>query len=211
MSCWKWVRWACADRTLHQWTSSHSWAVNYPVILGHEFAGVIAAVGSRVEGFSVGDRVTSETAAVIDPRSPMSRSGQYNLDPSRRGFGYGVDGAMTRFVRVPERCLHALPDHLPLEHAALTEPCCVAYNAMVNNSQIRPGDRVIVIGPGPIGILCGVMAQLRGAEVAVAGLPADAARLKIAEAYGLETLTAHPERWAMAMVWARIVWWMPRV
>ena len=139
---------------LHQWTGSHSWKVNYPVVLGHEFGGRIAELGAGVKGWSEGDLVVSETAAVIDANSPLSRAGLYNLDPTRKGFGYGVDGAMTRFVRVPARCLHRVPTGLAIEHAALTEPCCVAYNAVVNNSRIKPGDRVIVLGPGPIGILC---------------------------------------------------------
>src|SRR6187551_1578048 len=79
---------------LHQWTCDHSWPVNYPVVLGHEFAGVVEQVGQRVQGWREGDRGVSETAAVIDVDSPMSRQGLYNLDPSRKGFGYGVDGAM---------------------------------------------------------------------------------------------------------------------
>ena len=96
---------------LHQWTADHSWPVNYPVVLGHEFGGHIAALGKRVVGWKEGDRVVSETAAVIDQNNPMSRQGLYNLDPTRKGFGYGVNGAMTRFVRVPARCLHAVPTH----------------------------------------------------------------------------------------------------
>src|SRR6218665_3613663 len=117
---------------LHQWTSDHSWPVNYPVVLGHEFGGHIAALGSRVTGWKEGDRVVSETAAVIDVNNPMSRRGLYNLDPTRKGFGYGVNGAMTRYVRVPARCLHRVPDALAFEQACLTEPCCVAFNSVVN-------------------------------------------------------------------------------
>src|SRR5882672_8247596 len=86
---------------LHQWTSSHSWKVNYPVVLGHAFGGHIVETGTRVKNWKPGDRVVSETAAVIDPDNPMSRQGLYNLDPSRKGFGYGVNGAMTRYVSVP--------------------------------------------------------------------------------------------------------------
>ena len=167
---------------LHQWMGTHSWPVNYPVVLGHEFAGTVVEVGRRVRGFAEGDRVVSETAAVIDPDSPMTRRGLYNLDTSRKGFGYGVDGAMTRFVRVPARCLHRLPERLAFEHAALTEPCCVAYNAVVNNADVRPGHRVVVLGPGPIGLLCGVMATLQGASVAVVGLERDRARLAVKDA-----------------------------
>ncbi len=132
---------------LHQWTSQHSWPVNYPVVLGHEFAGNITAVGKNVLSWREGDRVVSETAAVIDPDNPMTRRGLYNLDTSRKGFGYGVNGAMTRYVRVPARCLHAVPEGLAFEKAALTEPCCVAYNATIKNSRIDPGDRVLVLGP----------------------------------------------------------------
>ena len=58
---------------LHQWTADHSWPVNYPVVLGHEFGGTIAQVGAKVEGWREGDRVVSETAAIIDSNNPMSR------------------------------------------------------------------------------------------------------------------------------------------
>src|ERR1700761_6272039 len=68
---------------LHQWRGSHSWPVNYPCILGHEFAGTIAQIGPSVSGFKEGDRVVSETAAVIDETSSLSRCGLYNLDPAR--------------------------------------------------------------------------------------------------------------------------------
>lgn len=182
---------------LHQWTADHSWPVNYPIVLGHEFGGHIAALGKRVKGWKEGDRVVSETAAVIDADNPMSRQGFYNLDPTRKGFGYGVDGAMTRFVRVPARCLHRVPDRLPFEEACLTEPCCVAFNAVVENCRIKPGDRVLVLGPGTIGILCAVMAKLCGGEVALAGLESDMHRLRVAkEAYGLEIIIGDPAPWA---------------
>ena len=57
---------------LHQWTAQHSWPVNYPVVLGHEFGGVIAETGGNVVNWKRGDRVVSETAAVINPDSPMT-------------------------------------------------------------------------------------------------------------------------------------------
>lgn len=177
---------------LHQWTADHSWPVNYPVVLGHEFGGTIAEVGDRVDGWSAGDRVVSETAAIIDQNNPMSRQGRYNLDPTRKGFGYGTDGAMTRFVRVPSRILHCVPDHLPLEQACLTEPCCVAFNATVRNARIEPGDRVAVLGPGTIGILCAAMARLCGAEVALVGLEHDKTRLDIGKQYGCEPIIGYP-------------------
>ena len=182
---------------LHMWTGQQGWKVNYPCVLGHEFAGRIARRGADVgERWHVGDRVVSETAAVIDPDNPMTRQGLYNLDPNRRGYGAAVNGAMTQFVRVPERILHRVPDALPLEIAALSEPCCVAFNATAVNSRILPGDRVLVLGPGPIGILCAAIARLCGAEVAVAGLERDRARLEKARGYGCEIVTGDPLAWA---------------
>lgn len=181
---------------LHQWTADHSWPVNYPVVLGHEFGGHIVQLGDNVAGWKEGDRVVSETAAVIDPNNPLSRAGLYNLDPTRKGFGYGVNGAMTKYVRVPSRCLHRVPDHVSFEQACLTEPCCVAFNAVVQNSHIIPGDRVVVLGPGTIGILCAAMARLCGAEVAVVGLEADLYRLSIAKQYGCEVILGDATGWA---------------
>jgi threonine dehydrogenase-like Zn-dependent dehydrogenase len=103
---------------------------------------------------------------------------------------------MTRYVRVPSRILHHVPDQLPFEQACLTEPCCVAYNAVVKNARIEPGDRVIVLGPGTIGILCAAMARLCGAEVAIVGLPQDAHRLEIAKQYGCEVIIGDAKPWA---------------
>jgi L-iditol 2-dehydrogenase len=180
---------------LHQYEGTHSWPVNYPVVLGHEFSGVIAKMGSRVRGFEEAERVVSETAAVLPLDSAFIRRGLYNLEPKRLGFGYGVNGAMAPFVSVPARCLHHLPASLPFEKAALTEPCCVAYHAVCVNSRLRPGDTVAVIGPGPIGLLCALMAKLSGAgHLLVIGVPADARRLEVARGIGADSvLGAHDE------------------
>ena len=170
---------------LHQAHGTHSWPVNIPVVLGHEFGGTIARVGRHVRGFREGDRVVSETAAVICGTCGMCRSGRYNLCPSRKGFGYGVDGAMAQYVAAPARCLHHVPDSLPFELACLAEPHAVAFNAMCVNVSIRPGDVVVVLGPGPIGLLCARMAALAGAHpLVVAGRSADAPRLETARLLG---------------------------
>ena len=170
---------------VHQYHNTHSWPVNVPVILGHEFAGTVARVGEGVHAFREGDRVVSETAARICGECAYCRSGEYNLCPKRLGFGYGVDGAMAQFVRVPARCLHHLPANVPFERAALTEPCCVAYNAMAVKTRIHPGASVLVLGPGPIGLLAMEVAKVSGAGwIAVAGLERDRTRLELARALG---------------------------
>ena len=170
---------------VHQCYNTHSWPVNLPVILGHEFAGTVAKAGRAVKTFREGDRVVSETAAVVCGECMLCRTGRYNLCPTRKGFGYGINGAMASFVKVPARCLHHIPDTLPFELACLAEPHSVAYNAMCVNSTIRPGDMVVVLGPGPIGLLCARMAALAGADpLIVVGLPADAPRLETAKRLG---------------------------
>ncbi len=170
---------------VHQYWNTQSWQVNVPVVLGHEFCGTVTRLGRAVTGLREGDRVVSETAARICGACVMCRTGRYQLCPKRQGFGYGVDGAMTQFVRVPARCLHAIPDGLSFDVACLAEPHAVAYNAMCVNSTIRPGDPVMILGPGPIGLLCTRMAALAGAHpLVVAGLTADASRLHTAMRLG---------------------------
>jgi alcohol dehydrogenase/L-iditol 2-dehydrogenase len=171
---------------VHQYHNKQSWAVNVPVVLGHEFGGTVARVGARVRAFKEGDRVVSETAASICGQCVYCRAGEYNLCPQRAGFGYGTHGAMAEFVRVPARCLHHIPDALAFERAALTEPCCVGYNAVVVKSRVRPGDVVVVLGPGPIGLIAAEMARISGAgTLIVAGTSADAPRLAAARALGV--------------------------
>ncbi len=171
---------------VHQYLNRQSWPVKVPVVLGHEFCGRVARVGARVRGFKEGQRVVSETAASICGRCLYCRTGEYNLCPHRAGFGYGTHGGMAEFVRVPERCLHHIPDGLPFERAALTEPCCVAYNAVAVKSRIRPGDVVVVLGPGPIGLLAAEMARINGAgTLVVSGTRQDLSRLEAARRLGL--------------------------
>jgi L-iditol 2-dehydrogenase len=171
---------------IHQYHNKQSWPVRVPVVLGHEFCGHVAQAGRRVRGFKEGDRVVSETAASICGQCLYCRTGEYNLCPHRSGFGYGTNGAMAEFVRVPERCLHHIPDSLPFERAALTEPCCVGFNAVAVKSHIRPGDIVVVLGPGPIGLLAAEMARLSGAgTLIVSGMSQDESRLDAARALGV--------------------------
>lgn len=158
-----------------------------PVILGHEWSGQIVEVGERVTGFAVGDRVTCETAAETCGVCALCRSGSYNVCPERRAFGFAVDGAFTRFVRAKYQRLHHLPDGVSYEAAAMTEPICVAYNAVAEKSRVNPGDVVVVVGPGPVGLFCLQVARLAGAgTVVVTGTRRDRARLELAKHLGAD-------------------------
>jgi L-iditol 2-dehydrogenase len=166
---------------IEMWRNHFTYKVNTPVIQGHEFCGVIEQVGANVEEWKPGDRVVSETSASVCGHCRFCRSGDYNMCPSRLGYGYGTHGAFTRYVRVRQQILHHISDQLSFEEAAITEPACVAYNALVVRSRIRPGDVVVVIGPGPIGINCLQMAHIAGAaKLFLVGTSADEARFRVA-------------------------------
>jgi L-iditol 2-dehydrogenase len=174
---------------LHQWHGPVGWAVNYPVVLGHEFAGEIAAIGPDVTGWQVGDRVTCETAAEICGVCEYCRTGNYNVCPQRRGFGYGVHGAMATYVVARQGLLHHIPEGVSFEEAALTEPASVAFNAIVEKSHPRPGDLIVIIGPGPIGLMALQVARLFSPlHLVMIGLARDEARLELAQRLGADRI-----------------------
>ena len=169
----------------HMHHNKVSYKVNVPLILGHEFAGVIAEVGANVTGWKVGDRVTSETHADYCGKCVMCRTNNYHVCRERKGYGFQIDGAFAKYVRVPSRILHKVPDNVSLKEAALTEPLCVAYSSLVKHSPLKPGDLVVIIGPGPIGLLCTKIASILGAsDIVVVGTDGDDARMEIAKKLG---------------------------
>jgi L-iditol 2-dehydrogenase len=180
---------------LHQYHGTQSWNVNWPVTLGHEFCGEIAALGPGVEEWAIGERVTCETAARVCGRCVLCHSGRYNLCPYRLGFGYGVDGAAAEYVVVGAPLLHRIPDTISWEEAAVTEPCCVAANAVLEQSNPRPGDVAVVLGPGPVGLLCtALLALTRPSALIVVGIARDDSRLALAQGYGAtRTVVAEEE------------------
>ncbi|NLF12656.1 MAG: alcohol dehydrogenase catalytic domain-containing protein [Anaerolineaceae bacterium] len=158
-----------------------------PVVLGHEWSGEVVQVGERVEGFAVGDRVTCETAAETCGVCALCRSGAYNVCPERRAFGFAVDGAFTQYVKARYQRLHHLPQGVGYETSAMTEPICVAYNAVAEKSHVNPGDTVVVIGPGPVGLFALQVARLAGAgTLIVTGTPRDRKRLELARKLGAD-------------------------
>jgi L-iditol 2-dehydrogenase len=170
---------------LHQYHGTQSWRVNWPVTLGHEFCGEIAALGPGVDGWAVGERVACETAAWVCGTCALCRTGRYNLCPARLGFGYGVDGAAAQYVAARSALLHRIPVQVSWQEAALTEPCCVAANAVLAQSVPRPGDTAVVLGPGPVGLLCTqLLAATRPAHLVVVGPERDTARLELARHCG---------------------------
>ncbi len=135
-----------------------------PVIMGHEASGTIVHVGSAVEGWSEGDRVTFDST-IYCGRCWHCAAGRINLCDNRRVLGvscdeYRQDGAYAELVAVPQRILYRLPEGLSFERAALVEPLSIAFHA-VNRTPIRLDDTAVVVGTGMVGLL--VVQSLRAA------------------------------------------------
>ncbi|MDQ6672319.1 MAG: alcohol dehydrogenase catalytic domain-containing protein [Chloroflexota bacterium] len=175
-----------SDLHIAHWHPMAQWTKT-PVILGHEFAGIVSEVGSAVQSFQPGDAVAAESV-IWCGNCPPCRAGKTNVCVQRQLFGIHQPGGLAEAVAVSSRLLHKLPDSLPAASAALAEPTTVALHAVLLQPP-QPGDVVLVTGPGPIGLLAGRAARAFGARVLIAGTPADAAtRLPAAHKLGLEPL-----------------------
>lgn len=164
------------------------YVVDSPLVLGHEPAGVVVALGDGVANRSVGQRVSLEPG-IPDPLSPQTLAGCYNLDPGVRFFATPpIDGVFSEYAVHPAAFCHPVPDSVSDDAAALLEPLSVALAAR-SAGQIRIGDAVLVAGAGPIGLLIAKVAQLAGATVTLTDVRAE--RLEVAKKYGAaHTFTA---------------------
>ncbi|NHI92954.1 MAG: hypothetical protein EAX96_10670 [Candidatus Lokiarchaeota archaeon] len=122
-----------------------------PLILGHEFSGEIVEVGSKVEGWKIGDRVTSYPADFCGTCHYCSKGQENRCRKMVEGLGISVNGAIAEYVKISSNSLCKLPDSVKYEDAALVEPLSVGYHG-VKNSGIKPDDNAIVIGAGTIGL-----------------------------------------------------------
>jgi len=161
---------------------------NPPVILGHEYSGTIVEVGADVQEYKVGDRVISETAQHICGKCEYCKTGSYIMCPERLSIGYGVDGAFAEYIVVREDILHRIPDDTSFDDAAMCEPTAVAVHAVFTNTAIMPYDTVMVMGPGPVGLMVAQAVKSTGAETLVAGTKKDAERLAAAKKLGMDAV-----------------------
>jgi L-iditol 2-dehydrogenase len=157
-----------------------------PVIIGHEFSGVISALGKEVVGWKEGERVTAETSASICGTCYYCRTGSYNLCSERKILGYWIDGGFAEYTLVPAHRLHRLPENVDFIDGALTEPLACCVHGIVELMGMRTGDTVVVSGPGAIGLISMQIAKAYGGQVIVLGTSKDGERLKKAEELGAD-------------------------
>lgn len=143
----------------------HGHAVT-PLVIGHEMSGTLERVGAGVMSFRPGQRVC--VAPNYNPvASKLTLAGEGHLDPGYRALGIHEDGAFAEFVRIPAHAVQQgnvfpIPDHVSFTEGALIEPMACVFNAY-EKARTGPGDTVLIIGAGPIGVMHGKMSRLAGA------------------------------------------------
>ena len=161
--------------------------VEQPMILGHELAGRISAVGTTVDAARIGQRVA------VEPQRPCRRcrqcmSGRYNLCPDIAFYATPpIDGGFCRYVTIDAEMAHPVPDSISDEAAALLEPLSVAV-ATMRKAQVAPATSVLIAGAGPIGVMCAQTARAFGADRVVMSDPVAARRHRALALGATETL-----------------------
>lgn len=178
---------------VHYWVEGRigSFVVTNPMVLGHESSGTVLEVGPDVKTLQVGDRVALEPGTPCRYCEPCL-AGKYNLCPDMRFAATPpYDGTLTGVWSSPEDFCYKLPDHVSLQEGALIEPLAVAVH-IVRQAEIKPGQTVVVMGAGPVGLLCCAVAKAFGASKIVA-VDIQASRLEFAAKYAA-THTFTPAR-----------------
>ena len=157
-----------------------------PVVLGHEFSGVIVDIGEGVTSFKPGDRVSAEAPTALCGTCEFCRSGNYQLCSNRLGVGWGTNGSFAEYIVVEAAFAHLIPDSISDESAALLEPLACVCHGVNELTDISANDFVIVSGPGPIGLLTLQAAKAEGATVAVLGTNQDKQRMVLAKELGAD-------------------------
>lgn len=155
-----------------------------PVVVGHEFSGVVVEKGASVgDEIAIGDRVTGESSTYYCGTCRYCRAEYYNLCSSRKILGYTSDGCFTKYCNV--MYVHKLPENVSFKAGAMTEPLACCVHGVTEQTGVSAGDFVVVTGPGPIGLLVAMVARAEGGNVLVCGTDQDKERLKTAEALGI--------------------------
>lgn len=149
------------DMHIYKWDDWAQKNVPVPLVVGHEYGGTVAAIGSTVKRVKVGDRVTGE-GHVVGNRSRNARAGRFHLDPDTRGIGVNLPGAFAEYLALPEFNVIPLSSDFPLEIAAIMDPLGNAVHTALSFDLV--GEDVLITGAGPIGIMAAAIAEKSGAR-----------------------------------------------
>ena len=155
---------------MHVWHGTHPFT-GYPVVQGHEFAGEIIEVGTAVRDgeLTVGRKVTCEIQLTCGQCKPC-RAGRYHICEHLRVMGFQAPGVAQETVALPAEKIIPLPDRFTFDEGALMEPAAVGVHA-TQRGHVEPGDAVVIVGAGPIGMMVALAAKARGAARIVISEP----------------------------------------
>jgi L-iditol 2-dehydrogenase len=163
------------------------YVIKPPVILGHELCGTIVETGPGVTRLKVGDRVTvNPSAGRLCGKCRYCQVGAPFFCIDRAAVGSGMNGGFAKYCGVRQEIVIPLPANLDFEAGALCEPFACAVQAVIELTTINPGDVVAVSGPGPIGLMCAMLAKGQGAHVVLLGTANDAGRMALSKSLGVD-------------------------
>jgi len=186
-----------SDVGIYEWRPSGRFRVGIPIelprIIGHEPSGIAIEVGSDVKDIKPGDRFCSDSWGGCGD-CYYCRRGNFNLCQFKKNVGSLSDGAMAEYVAMPAFNLYRVPESISLDEAAVMEPLGVAVHAFETLVNFKAGDDIVILGPGPIGLLEAMVAKASGAgKIFVVGLRKDKERLKIAQQLGFRVINSEED------------------
>lgn len=149
------------DMHIYKWDEWSAKNVPVPMIIGHEYGGAVAAIGSTVKRVQIGDRVTGE-GHVVGNRSRNARAGKFHLDPDTKGIGVNLPGAFAQYLALPEFNVIPLKPDFSLDIAAILDPLGNAVHTALSFNLV--GEDVLITGAGPIGMMAAAVAKRAGAR-----------------------------------------------
>jgi L-iditol 2-dehydrogenase len=168
---------------LHIYEDAHPYSP--PMILGHEYSGMIEELGAGVSGWQIGEKIASESKANLCRRCRYCQTGNGHWCVQKKAIGIGTHGAMAEYVVVHSDNLHKAPQHLDFDVLAVSEPLAINVSGLMERVVIQPGDIALVTGCGPIGLLAAEVLRVAGCHRILASSHS-AVRLDMARKIGID-------------------------
>jgi L-iditol 2-dehydrogenase len=164
-----------------------------PIIMGHEYIGIVEELGADVSDFSKGDYVVSMTGTNTCGRCRYCREGLLMLCDQRLPLGARINGVFAEYLTISADLVFRVPDEIQAkEEFAICEPFACVVRNVVERATVKAGDIVLISGPGAIGLFAVQLAKLQGAYVIASGTPMDEHRLEVAKQLGADVIVSDP-------------------
>jgi len=175
-------------------TMNDEYSSRPPVIMGHEYVGIVDSLGEGVKGFGKGDYVVSMTAGKTCGTCRYCRQGFLMMCEGRLSIGSGMNGAFAEYMTISADLAFKVPDEIENKEAlAICEPLACVVRSVNERATVKAGDVVLITGPGAIGLLTLQLAKVRGAYVIMSGTPQDEHRLELAKKMGADRVAVDAE------------------